>query len=59
MTDEVDYWVEATRIMKKHKKPTLQEGRALLPGSEPIIQAAEDHKLSWNPKKYKIEEALF
>lgn len=59
MTDELDHWIEATRIMKEHKKPTLEEGRNLLSGSEPIIEAAKNHELSWNPNNYRIEEALF
>lgn len=49
MTDELDNWIEATRIMREHKKPTLEEGRVLLPNSEEIVEAAKNHKLAWNP----------
>lgn len=34
MTDELDHWLEATRILKQHRKPTLEEGRYLIKGSE-------------------------
>jgi hypothetical protein len=40
MTDELDYWLEATKILKEHKKPTLEEGRALIAGAEEIIEKA-------------------
>ena len=56
MTDELDHWLEATRIMKDHSRPTLEEGRALVTGSEEIIEAAKDHKLQWDPENYRITE---
>jgi len=59
MTDELDYWLEATKILKEHKKPTLEEGRALIAGAEEIIEKAKDHTLEWNPDNYRIELAHF